>query len=82
MDNERIQNFGDMVAATESLIKPWKWFCGFLLVALVFTNLIWGFAHFKQIQYAYLTPVEFEQAQQFDEHTQSQSYNEGVTNGK
>lgn len=81
-EQEKIQNFGDMVDASEKLSKPWRVLCGWLLAALVFTNLIWGFVHWKQLQYAYQTPIEFEQGQQFDQKTQSQSYSEGATSGK
>lgn len=80
-EKEKIQNFCDMVEATEKVTKPWKVFAGYLLAALVLTNLIWGFVHFKQIQYAYMTPTEVVQEQQFDEHTQSQNYSSGVTDG-
>ena len=31
------------------------------------------------IAFAYLTPVEMEQGQQFDEQAQTQNYSEGVT---
>ena len=78
---EKVQNFGDMVAATHQLAKPWIIFCGFLLAALVLTNAIWGFVHWKQLQYAYMTPEEYSQEQMFDEHTQNQHYSSGVTNG-
>lgn len=80
-DNEKIQSFGDMVEATERLTKPWKTFVGLLLAALVLTNAIWGFVHWKQLQYAYMTPTEITQNQEFDQHTQNQSYSEGATSG-
>lgn len=80
-DNEKIQSFGDMVQATERLTRPWKTLAAFLLAALVLTNAIWGFVHWKQLQYAYMTPTEITQNQEFDQHTQNQSYSEGVTNG-
>lgn len=81
MDNEKIQNFADMVNATHKLTKPWIILAGVLLAALVITNAIWGFVHWKQLQYAYMTPVESTQEQQFDQHTQAQKYTSGVTNG-
>lgn len=81
-DEEKIQSFGDMVEASEKITKPWRTFCAWLLAALVLTNAIWGFVHWKQLQYAYMTPVEFEQAQQFEEQTQNQSYSEGAARGK
>lgn len=82
MNEEKIQNFADMVDATEKMTAPWRKLAAWLLVALVISNGLWAFVHWKQLQYAYMTPVEFEQGQQFDEHTQSQSYREGVTDGK
>lgn len=81
MDSEKIKNFADMVEATDKLAKPWRQLAAWLLVALVATNLIWGFVHWRQIKYAYMNPVEVEQGQQFDQHTQNQSYKEGVTSG-
>lgn len=81
-DREKIQSFGDMVAATEKLTKPWKTFVALLLAALVATNAIWGFVHWKQLQYAYMTPTDVQQEQQFDDHTQNQHYSSGVNNGE
>lgn len=80
-DNEKIQSFGDLVDAAEKLNKPWKTFCAWLLVALVLTNLIWGFVHWKQLQYAYMTPEEFTQTQEFDEQSQEQHYSQGAAQG-
>lgn len=80
-NKEKVQNFSDMVESTRKLTKPWIILCGLLLAALVLTNAIWGFVLFKQIQYAYMTPTEVSQEQQFDEHTQSQNYIDGVTDG-
>lgn len=80
-NKDKIQNFSDMVKATHQLSKPWIIFCGFLLAALVATNAIWGFVHWKQLQYAYMTPEEYSQEQLFDEHSQSQQYSSGVTYG-
>lgn len=81
MDNEKIQNFADMVEATDNLSRPWRKLAAWLLAALVATNLIWGFVHWRQLKYAYMSPVEVEQGQQFDQHTQNQSYKEGATSG-
>lgn len=81
MDENKIENFSDMVSATQKLTKPWMVFCGFLLAALVLTNAIWGFVLWKQLKYAYMTPEEFTQEQLFDEQSQSQSHTSGVTNG-
>lgn len=82
MDEERIQNFSDMVTATEKLTKPWKIFAIALLIALIITNFIWGYVHYKQIEFAYMTPEEWYQGQEYDEHTQTQRYSSGVTDGK
>lgn len=82
MDQEKIQNFADMVNATHKLTKPWIILAGVLLAALVITNAIWGFVHWKQLQYAYMTPTETTQEQQFDQHMQTQKYSNGVTEGK
>lgn len=82
-DNEKIQSFGDLVDANEKLTKPWRILAGLLLLALVVTNLIWGYVHYKQIEFAYMTPVEFGQEQLFDEHAQSQNFSSGgATDGK
>lgn len=81
-DTEKIENFSDMVTATQKLTKPWMIFCGFLLAALVITNGIWGYVHWRQIQYAYMTPEEFTQEQLFDEQSQNQSHTSGVTDGE
>ena len=84
MDNkerENIQNFSDMVNATRGLVKPWIILCAILAAALVLTNAIWGFVHWKQTEYAYMTPEEYTQEQLYDEHSQTQSYSSGVTNG-
>lgn len=74
-DNEKIQNFGDMVAATERLTKPWR-------IALLVTNIAWAVVMLAFILLAYLTPVEMEQGQQLPDGTQNQSYSEGVTGGR
>lgn len=80
-DKEKIQSFGDLVEASEKITKPWRMLCVWLLAALVATNLIWGFVHWKQLQYAYMTPEEFSQTQQFDDQTQAQSYSQGAAQG-
>lgn len=80
-NEEKIQSFGDLVEASEKITHPWRVICGWLLAALVATNAIWGFVHWKQIQYAYLTPEEFSQTQRFDEKTQEQSYSQGDAQG-
>lgn len=80
-DKEKIRNFGDMVDASEKITKPWRILCVWLLAALVITNLIWGFVHWKQLQYAYMTPEEFTQTQHFEDKTQEQKYSQGAAQG-
>lgn len=80
-DNEKIQSFGDMVDATDTMSAPWRETVFKLVKALVITNLFWAIVLGAFIWFAYMTPVEMEQGQQFDQQTQSQSYSEGVTNG-
>lgn len=80
-DKEKIQSFRDMVEASEKMTRPWRILCAWLLAALVATNLIWGFVHWKQLEYAYMTPEEFSQTQQFEEQTQEQHYSQGAARG-
>lgn len=80
-DNEKIQSFGDMVDATEKMSAPWRETVFKLVKALVITNLLWAIVLGLFIWFAYMTPVEMEQGQDFDVHAQTQSYSEGVTNG-
>lgn len=76
MDNkEAIQNFGDMVSATERLTKPWR-------VALIITNILWAVVFSAFIMLAYLTPDTSYQSQDFENQIQVQSTGtEIVTNG-
>lgn len=88
-DNDKIQSFGDMVDAVEKLTKPTQeenarlhhqldkmhrqmWWERIILGAIILAF----------VAFAYLTPVEVEQGQNFDEQTQSQSYSESITGGK
>lgn len=80
-DNEKIQSFGDMVDATDKMSAPWRETVFKLVKALIITNLLWAVVLGLFIWFAYMTPVEMEQGQQFDQQMQSQSYSEGVTNG-
>lgn len=73
-DTEKIIAFSDMVNAAERLTKPWR-------IALLITNLFWCIVVTLLVCFAYLTPVEMEQGQQFTEQTQSQSYSEGAAHG-
>lgn len=77
-----IDNFGDMVNATERMSNPWKETVWKLLKALVLTNLFWAIIVGMLIWFAYMTPIDSSQNQDFSDQTQHQSYSEGVTNGK
>lgn len=81
MDNEKIQNFGDMVDATERMSAPWRETVWKLIKALVATNLLWAIIVAMLVWFAYMTPVDVGQQQNFDQHTQTQNYSEGVTKG-
>lgn len=74
-DSEKIQSFGDMVKATEQLIKPWRW-------ALIITNCLWALVFMAFILLAYLTPETTYQYQDTETTQQVQSTgSEVVTNG-
>lgn len=80
-NKEAIQNFGDMVNATQQLSKPWQEHTRRLTIALILTNLFWAIIVGMFVWFAYMTPVDVDQVQDFDNNTQQQSYSEGVTNG-
>lgn len=63
---ETIQNFGDMVTATEKLTKPWR-------IALLVTNLMWAIVFGAFILLAYLTPETVYQTQDFQKQNQQQA---------
>lgn len=75
MDNEKIQNFADMVDATEKLVKPWR------IISIV-TNVLWAIIVAMLIWFAYMSPVDMGQNQDFTNRVQGQTYTEGVTSGK
>lgn len=58
--------FDKMVNGAEKLIKPWK-------LALILTNLFWAIVLALFICFAYLTPTEMEQQQDFPQQQQEQS---------
>lgn len=67
MENkEAVQNFGDMVNATEKLTKPWRW-------ALVITNALWAIVFTAFIMLAYLTPETVYQSQDYQAQNQQQA---------
>lgn len=80
-DKEKIQNFGDMVNATEKMAAPWRETVWKLIKALVITNLFWAIIVGLLVWFAYMTPVDVGQEQDFTGQTQSQNYSEGVTDG-
>lgn len=73
-DNEKIQSFGDMVDATEKLTKPWR-------IALLITNALWAAVFLAFIIFAYLSPVEMEQQQDYVSQVQTQNYSDGPAKG-
>lgn len=76
MNDEKIQNFADMVEAAEKLTSPWR-------KALALTNILWAIVLAAFIAFAYLAPDTTYQAQEFDGHQQVQSSGtEVVTQGK
>lgn len=88
-DNDKIQSFGDMVDAVEKLTKPIQEENERLHAQIDkmhrqmwWERIVLGVLLLAFIAFAYLTPVEFEQGQQFEQKTQSQSYSDGFTGGK
>lgn len=61
-----IQYFDRMVDGAARLIKPWK-------LALILTNAFWAVVLAGFIAFAYLTPVDMEQSQDFPGQQQEQS---------
>lgn len=83
-DAEKVQSFAEMTEASRKITRPWIIFCCFLLAALVATNALWAYVHYKQIKFAYMTPEEVSQTQDFEAQHQNQSYSAGpeATQGK
>lgn len=84
MDDKKgmIENFGDMVNATERMSNPWKDTVWKLLKALVLTNLFWAVIVGLLVWFAYMAPDTSYQTQDFDGQLQTQSVgSEVVTNG-
>lgn len=80
-DEEKIQSFGDMVNATQKLSQPWQNHTKHLTIALIVTNLFWAIIVGLLVWFAYMTPMDVDQQQDFTSQTQTQSYSEGVTDG-
>lgn len=72
-DNEKIQNFGDMVEATERMSSPWRETVFKLIKALILTNLFWAVVLSVFIWFAYMAPDTTYQTQEFEGHQQVQS---------
>lgn len=72
-ENEKIQNFVDMVNATERLAKPWR-------IALIVTNLLWAVVMLSFILLAYMTPDTSYQYQDFESSSQIQSTGTDTSN--
>lgn len=81
-NKETIQNFGDMVNATQQLSKPWQEHTKKLTIALVLTNALWAIIVAMLVWFAYMTPVDVGQEQDFTNQVQTQNYSEGVTDGE
>lgn len=90
--NEMIENFGDMVNATERMSKPWQDECQrwkevaekkqkHHTIQMILTNLFWAVIVALLIWFAYMTPIDSTQEQDFENGSQHQSYSQGVTNG-
>lgn len=88
-DSEKIQNFGDMVDAVEKLTTPIQEEnirlheqINKMHRQMWWERIVLGLLLLAFIAFAYLTPVEMNQGQQFEDRTQSQNYSEGFTGGK
>lgn len=82
MNEEKIQNFADMVEATEKLSNPWREANKRSTIALLVTNALWMVIVGMLVWFAYMTPIDVEQNQDFTNQVQNQVYSEGVTDGK
>ena len=80
-DKDTIQNFGDMVNATEKMAAPWRETLWKVIRALIITNILWAVIVGMLVWFAYMTPVDVGQEQNFEQQTQTQNYSEGVTDG-
>lgn len=80
-DKETIKNFGDMVNATERMAAPWRETLFKVIRALIITNVLWAVIVGLLVWFAYMTPVDVGQEQNFEQQVQTQNYSEGATNG-
>lgn len=93
MENkDMIQNFADMVNATERMSDPWQEECQrwkdviekkqkHHTIQMICTNAFWAIIVALLIWFAYMTPIESTQAQDLPEGTQQQSFSQGATYG-
>lgn len=91
-NKEMLQNFSDMVNATERMAKPWQDECQrwkevaekkqkHHTIRLVLSNLFWLIITCLLVWFAYMTPIESTQDQELPEGRQRQTYSQGVTDG-
>lgn len=81
-NDEKINDFGAMVGATEKMSAPWRETVYKMLKALIITNLLWAIVFCLFICFAYMAPDTTYQSQEFDGHQQVQSSGtEVVTQG-
>lgn len=73
-DTEKVLSFGEMVESTRRLTKPW-------IIALIITNALWAAVTFSLIWFAYMAPIDMEQAQDFTGQYQTQEYSHGAAQG-
>ncbi len=82
-DKEKIENFGDMVDATEKMSAPWRETVFKMIRVLAITNFLWAIVFAIFIWFAYMAPDTTYQTQEFDGHQQVQSSGtEVVTQGR
>lgn len=80
-EKEQVDIFGDAVNATMKMNRPWIIICALLVATIIATNAFWAYVHYKQIKFAYMTPENYSQSQDFDGKTQTQEYSQGTTQG-
>lgn len=81
-NKEKIQSFADMVDATERMSRPWQDAHKRGIIALIATNVLWAIIVAMLVWFAYMTPIDVNQQQDFTAQMQYQAYSEGVTDGE
>ena len=71
-DKEKIENFGDLVNASDKLASPWRK-ANFILTIALATNFFWAIVLCVFIWFAYMAPDTTYQTQEFEGHQQVQS---------